>query len=81
MSKIKVQSILKKKSIQVESISYIRGCPTPCGYANGWEVELSCKITDKIYELTQDENIFNLMEFDNVSKMLEWANNLPDLNK
>jgi hypothetical protein len=38
MSKRKILAALKKKNIPVERVQYMRGEPTPSGYANGWAV-------------------------------------------
>ena len=52
MSKRKILSALKKKNIPVERVEYVRGQPTPSGYANGWSIEITEEV--KIGYLMQD---------------------------
>ena len=41
MSKRKILAAFKKKNIPVVHVQYMRGCPTPSGYASGWDIEIT----------------------------------------
>jgi len=72
-----IESILKNKNIPTNRIEYVRGCPTPSGYANGWCVDISEDTETRIQELGGKCEMY--MEFDTLAEVLKWANGLPVL--
>ena len=80
MSKRKIESALKAKGITAERIEYMRSCPTPSGYAAGWDVDISEETENRIYEAAPEVNVCTNMEFDCLSDVLEWVEELPKLS-
>jgi len=81
MSKRKILAALRKKNIEPISITYERGCPTPIGYADGWELEFSERIEELIYDLNPKIELDTFMEFDSLREVLDWVDTLPALAK
>lgn len=80
MSKRKILSALKKKGIKSDlvEIEYVRGIPTPEGYANGWDVTLSDDLADQLFALGFEDTAI-LYEFDSLDQVLDWIDSLPTL--
>lgn len=80
MSKRKILSALKKKGIKSDlvEIEYVRGIPTPEGYANGWDVTLSDDLADQLFDRGFEYTEI-LYEFDSLSQVLEWIDSMPRL--
>jgi len=78
MSKRKILAALKKKNIPSERVEYIRGDPTPSGYANGWDIDLSEDTVNKLFDagliLCQEYN-----QIDTTDEAIEWVENMPTL--
>ena len=81
MSKRKILAALMKKNIEPTGIEYVRGCPVPEGYADGWELEFSEELEDQVYDLNPKCEFETFKEFDSLKEVLEWINTLPDLAK
>jgi len=79
MSKRKILTALKKKNIQALSIEYKRGCPTPSGYANGWDLEFSEDLETLIYSIDSECDFSTFIEFDDLKQVLNWIETLPAL--
>lgn len=77
MSKVKILSALKKKNIVPTNVEYVRGCPTPSGYANGWDLEFPEELEDVIYELDSNVEFSTFMEFDDLKSVMDWIDELP----
>lgn len=77
MSKVKILSALKKKNIVPTNVEYVRGCPTPSGYANGWDLEFPEELEDVIYELNSNVEFSTFMEFDDLKSVMVWIDGLP----
>ena len=76
MSQRKIEAVLKRKGITSERIEYERGIPTPSGYANGWTIEMSETIADKLFDNGfADCDCSN--EFDTIRDVLEWIERMP----
>lgn len=76
MSKRKILSALKKKNIYPLSVEYQRSCPTPSGYAKGWDIELSRSTEAYIEQLNPCVGVSTFMEFDSLEDVLEWVNKI-----
>lgn len=77
MSKRIILSELKNKNIFPLRVEYMRGCPTPYGYANGWEIEITEELEEIIYDLDNSCEVTQTMEFDNLDQVLLWIASLP----
>lgn len=77
MSKRKIISALSRKNITPVSIKFVRGCPTPSGYANGYDLEFHEDLEDIIYELDTHCDFSSYMEFDDINAVLVWIGTLP----
>ena len=79
MSKRKILSALKKKNIPVERVEYVRGQPTPSGYANGWSIEITEEVENRLFDAgfsdCEQEN-----EIDTTGEVIEWINTMPTLS-
>ena len=49
MSKQRILKALNEKSIKVSRLEFERGIPTPSGYCNGWTIEFSDEVQEKLY--------------------------------
>ena len=78
MSKRKIESLLKKKGISAERIEYMRGQPTPYGYANGWDIDFSENTENKVFDAGCSELECH-MEFDTAEDVYSFIDSLPDL--
>jgi hypothetical protein len=78
MSKRKILAALKKKNVPVERIEYMRGVPTPSGYANGWDIEITEETEDRLFDAgfsdCQQTN-----EIDTTDEVIEWVESMPIL--
>ena len=77
MSKRKILSALKKKNITPSRVEYMRGCPTPSGYANGWDLDFPEHLEDVIYSLDSGVEFSSSMEFDGLESVMDWIDALP----
>ena len=78
MSKRKILAALKKKNVPAERVEYMRGCPTPSGYANGWDIEISEDTEDRLFH-EGFENCSTVNELDTTEDVLEWIESMPIL--
>ncbi|MCC9659274.1 MULTISPECIES: hypothetical protein [unclassified Pseudoalteromonas] len=78
MSKRKIVSALKRKNIPFVRVEYVRGCPTPSGYANGWDIEISEATEDRLFE-AGFSNISTVNEIDTTEEALKWICSMPNL--
>ena len=78
MSKRKILAALKRKGIPVVRVEYMRGCPTPSGYANGWDIEISEETENKLFDKGFD-NCTTINEIDTTDEALEWVESMPTL--
>lgn len=78
MSKRKILAALKKKNIPVERVEYMRGQPTPSGYANGWDIEIT-EDTENILFDAGFSNCEQVNEIDTIDEVIEWINSMPTL--
>jgi len=78
MSRRKILAALKKKNIPAERVEYIRGDPTPSGYADGWDIDMSEDTVDKLFEAgfirCQEDN-----QVDTTDEAIEWIESMPAL--
>ena len=79
MSRRKIAAILNKKGVKYDRIEYVRSCPTPSGFAKGWDIELHEDEEDRLFGLGC-EGVSMYMEFDTLADVIEWANKLPLAN-
>jgi len=77
MSKRKIVAALKRKNIYPLSVEFQRSCPTPYGYATGWDLEFSEELEELIYDLDCECKFNTFMEFDDLNTTLEWIKTLP----
>tara|TARA_Y100001949_G_C15897486_1_gene291043 strand:+ start:460 stop:795 length:336 start_codon:yes stop_codon:yes gene_type:complete len=80
MSRRNIESALKAKGITALRIEYMRSCPTPSGYASGWDIEITEETENKIYEANPEVESSTYMEFYSLSDVLKWVEELPDLS-
>ncbi len=78
MSKRKILAALKKKNIPVKRVEYMRGCPTPYGYANGWDIEIPEGTVDMLFDAGFG-GCEQLNEIDTTSNVIEWIASMPSL--
>jgi hypothetical protein len=76
MSKRQILAALKKKNIYPVNVEYQRSCPTPSGYASGWDIELSDEAEIYIGQINPDIEVSTFMEFDSLEDVLEWINEI-----
>lgn len=83
MSVRKIKSELKKKGFKPILVEYERGCPTPSGYGNGYNIvfEEDVELLDRIYDYDPDVEFSSYMEIDTLEEVLEWIEELPDLKE
>jgi hypothetical protein len=81
MTKRLILRELKAKNIVPVSVEYVRGVPTPSGYTNGYDIELSDKTEELIYELDNNCACCTFMEFSDVEEVMFWLMTLPTLPK
>lgn len=81
MSKRKIESALKIKGIKARTIEYVRGEPTPSGYASGWNVEIEEETEDLIFIKDSSADASEFMEFESTSEVLRWIKQLPNLKE
>ncbi|MCG7550900.1 hypothetical protein [Pseudoalteromonas sp. Of7M-16] len=77
MSSRKILAALKKKNITAIRCEYLRGCPTPSGYANGYDLEFDEALEDVIFNLDQSCHFDSIMELDDLQSVLDWIDTLP----
>lgn len=78
MSKRKIVSALKRKNVPFVRVEYVRGCPTPSGYANGWDIEISEETEDRLFE-AGFSNCSTMNEIDTTEEVLEWIGAMPNI--
>lgn len=78
MSKRRILAAFKKKNIPVERVEYMRGCPTPSGYANGWDVEISEEVENRLFD-AGFSNCTTVNEIDTTGEVIEWIESMPEL--
>lgn len=78
MSKRKIVAALKRKNIPFIKIKYARGCPTPSGYASGWDIEISEETEIKLFEAGFSK-CSTMNEIDTTEQALEWIGSMPCL--
>lgn len=78
MSKRKILAAFKKKNIPVARVEYMRGCPTPSGYANGWDIEITEDTVNRLFD-TGFSNCEQLNEIDTTDDTIAWINTMPTL--
>lgn len=78
MSKRKIIAALKRKSIPFVNVKYVRGCPTPSGYANGWDIEISEETQERLFS-AGFANCSTMNEIDTTEEALDWVGSMPDL--
>jgi len=81
MSKRKIEAELKNKGIKAERVEYMRSCPTPSGYAAGWDVDIPEETVNRIYNANPEVEAHESMEFDSLTDVLAWVEAVPDLRK
>lgn len=75
MSARKIRSLLKKKGIKVESITFQRSCPVPEGYASGYDLEFSDETVDELVD-ANFQNINSFMEFGAFKEVEAWIKSI-----
>jgi hypothetical protein len=78
MSKRKILAALEKKNIPVERVQYMRGQPTPSGYANGWDIEITEDTENRLLD-AGFSNCKQLNEIDTTSEVIDWIGTMPIL--
>ncbi len=78
MSKRKILAALKKRSIPVVRVEYMRGQPTPSGYANGWDIEITEETENKLFD-AGFSNCEQVNEIDTTDDVIDWINTMPTL--
>ncbi len=78
MSKRKIERLLKAKGIKADRIEYMRGEPTPSGYANGWDIDFSEETEEEVYVAGNSE-LECYMQFDTANDVYEFIEQLPNL--
>ena len=79
MTKRKILTALKKKNVPVERVEYMRGQPTPSGYASGWDIEVTEETENKLFDAGfSDCEMIN--EIDTTNEVIEWVESMPELN-
>ncbi len=78
MSKRKILAALKKKNIPVERVQYMRGEPTPSGYANGWDIEITDETVGRLYD-AGFSNCSQFNEIDTTEEVIDWISTMPTL--
>ena len=79
MSKRKILAALKKRNIPVVRVEYMRGQPTPSGYANGWDIEITEEIVNKLFDAGYSD-CEQLNEIDTTDEVIEWVESMPTLD-
>ena len=80
MSKRKILLELKGKGIPVVSVEYLRGQPTPYGYANGWNVVITEDTQNRLFS----KGFFNcagINERGEMSDVIKWVDSMPSLKE
>tara|TARA_R110002012_G_scaffold318308_1_gene536364 strand:+ start:16294 stop:16536 length:243 start_codon:yes stop_codon:yes gene_type:complete len=78
MSKRKILAALKKKNIPVERVQYMRREPTPSGYANGWDIEITEDTENRLFD-AGFSNCEQLNEIDTTDEVIDWISPMPTL--
>tara|TARA_R110000782_G_C14621329_1_gene393279 strand:- start:43 stop:285 length:243 start_codon:yes stop_codon:yes gene_type:complete len=78
MSKRKILAALKKKNIPVERVKYMRGEPTPSGYANGWDIEITEDTENRLFDAGFSD-CAQLNEIDTTDEVIDWISLMPTL--
>jgi len=78
MSKRKILLAFKNKNIPVERVEYVRGQPTPSGYANGWDIEITEETENKLFN-AGFSNCSQLNEIDTTDEVIDWISEMPTL--
>ena len=78
MSKRKILAAFKKKNIPIERAQYMRGQPTPSGYANGWDIEISEDTESRLFD-AGFSNCEQLNEIDTTDEVIDWISTMPTL--
>lgn len=81
MSKKQIEKLLKAKGIQAESIEYKRSCPTPSGYAKGWDLCFTEKTEFDVFDADRECHFMMWMEFDKLNDVIKWIEKLPVMSK
>ena len=79
MSKRKILAALKRKNVAVERVEYVRGCPTPSGYANGWDIEMTDEMIDKLFS-AGFKRCERFNELDTTEEVIDWVGSMPTLD-
>jgi hypothetical protein len=80
MSKVKILSALAKKNIVPLEVLFDRSCPTPDGYASGWDIEFSDETEDAVFLADKKCELTNFMEFDNLKAVMNFIKTVPKLD-
>lgn len=78
MSKRKILAAFKKKNIPVERVEYMRAEPTPSGYANGWDIEITEDTENRLFD-AGFSNCEQLNEIDTTDEVIDWISTMPTL--
>lgn len=78
MSKRKILAALKKKNIPVARVEYMRGQPTPSGYANGWDIEITEDTENRLFD-AGFSNCEQVNEIDTTDEVIDWISTMPTL--
>lgn len=78
MSKRKILAELKKKNVPTVRVEYMRGQPTPSGYANGWDIEITEETENKLFDAGFSD-CEQLNEIDTTDEVISWVNSMPTL--
>ena len=76
MSKRQIMAAMKRKNIYPLNVEYQRSCPTPSGYARGWDIELSDSAESYIEQINPEIEVSTFMEFDSLEDVLEWIDEI-----
>lgn len=78
MSATKIKKLLKAKGIIPERVEYMRSCPTPSGYAKGWDIDFTEEDVNKVFARGYS-GINRYMEFGDLAEVLDYIEWLPTL--
>ena len=81
MSAKKIRALLKKKNIPVIAIAFQKSCPTPSGYASGYNLEFSEDVEESVCSKDMECEFHTFMEFDNLQDVITFIDTLPTLTK
>ena len=57
----------------------MRGQPTPSGYANGWDIEITEEIESKLFDAGFSD-CKQLNEIDTTDEVIKWVESMPALD-